>query len=182
MVELIDYDIFHTHEILRTDSQNQTLMDEVDDNWSGWSNTCHGLTSGTCEYHQISKYQEVLVYKPNKPRVPCNAYLKCVSKSTLANLKMKTYIKSGEICKICFEPITSRHNARLTNCGHSFHKKCMNDYYIYLLRFQPNLDIWCPLCRGDVGMLEVRIGDFGLQELCLRSSRRLVVDPQPFKQ
>lgn len=170
MVELIDYDVFHTREMIR-----DSLPYTDDDDHMNERN--YRLTAtGTCEYHEISKYQDVLYYEQNKPRLPSYAFLKCVPKTTQENLKMKTYIKAGEICKICFEPIMSRYNAILTNCGHSFHSKCMKDYYIYLLRFQPQYDIFCPACRGDVGELTLSIDDLGMTELCLTSSHHILIE------
>ena len=69
-------------------------------------------------------------------------------KSILENLKIKHYIKIGEECPICFEPIFHKKNAFLTNCGHSFHYSCIRKYYLSTF-FLSEGGILCPLCRGN---------------------------------
>lgn len=56
----------------------------------------------------------------------------------------KWYLKHGEMCSICMEPIHTLRNAHLTQCGHAFHKSC------YALHMNYTLDEGvCPLCRHD---------------------------------
>lgn len=72
------------------------------------------------------------------------------------NLKIKCYIKPGEECPICYEPIMTKHSAFITNCGHHYHKKCIHKYmetkwlssgYISVAR--------CPMCRCSLGHTEI---------------------------
>jgi hypothetical protein len=63
------------------------------------------------------------------------------------NLQNKHYIKIGEECSICLNPINSRSDAFLTDCGHPFHCKCISDNYSINYEYGSN----CPLCRQDIG-------------------------------
>ncbi len=65
------------------------------------------------------------------------------------NLKIKHYIKFGEECSICYEPIYSKPNAFLTDCGHCFHKTCISKW-ISIQNF--NRD--CPICRQNIGFTD----------------------------
>ena len=59
----------------------------------------------------------------------------------------KSYIKIGEECPICFEPIIHKKNAFLTQCGHSFHRGCLH----LLCETNRLQNIWnarCPYCRS----------------------------------
>ena len=73
-----------------------------------------------------------------------NQYVPC-------SFKRKCYIKQGEECPICIEPIMNKTNAYLTCCGHSFHKLC-----IFKAFQQKNIDnvhdkFNCPVCRTYLG-------------------------------
>lgn len=60
----------------------------------------------------------------------------------------KCYIKPGDECPICYEPIFMKSNAYLTKCGHGFHKNCIFKYYsmkVHSSRVYPNIS--CPICR-----------------------------------
>ncbi len=68
------------------------------------------------------------------------------------NLKVKCYIKPGDECPICYEPIMTKKSAFITNCGHHYHKKCIHKYmetkwlstaYVSVAR--------CPMCRCSLG-------------------------------
>ena len=74
-----------------------------------------------------------------------------VSKSVKENLKIKHYIKIGEECSICYEPIYYKSNAFLTDCGHSFHTSCINEWIIFSC-----LAGKCPVCRQDMGYFEIQ--------------------------
>jgi hypothetical protein len=63
------------------------------------------------------------------------------------NLQNKNYLKIGEECSICLNPINSRSDAYLTDCGHPFHCKCISDNYSINYEYGSN----CPLCRQDIG-------------------------------
>ena len=60
------------------------------------------------------------------------------------NIKIKHYIKSGEICPICLENIWTIRNAYLTECGHGFHYTCINKHYNIME------DAQCPMCRHNI--------------------------------
>jgi hypothetical protein len=62
------------------------------------------------------------------------------------------YIKIGEPCAICFEPIVKARNAYYTECGHKVHKTCITDYYNSTFNNRSlghsfNWKISCPICR-----------------------------------
>ena len=72
---------------------------------------------------------------------------------TPCRMNKKSYIKIGEECPICMEPIIHKKNAYLTCCGHSFHRKCilklnetngLNDF----------TQLTCPICRDHQGSYE----------------------------
>lgn len=77
--------------------------------------------------HDIQKYDE----KRNKKN------------SVYDNIKIKHYIKMGDICSICLDEIWSKNDAYLTECGHVFHTSCICKYYN--MYRDPN----CPICRCD---------------------------------
>lgn len=67
------------------------------------------------------------------------------------NIKTKRYIKPYEECPICLEQISSKTNAYLTNCGHTFHKSCLfKSYEINLHQCRKIFKFTCPLCRKDI--------------------------------
>ena len=92
--------------------------------------------------HEISKTKEIYVWKKKN---------KIVTKTIEENLKIKHYIKIGEECPICYDPIFHKNNAYLTECGHSFHKSCLMNYD-YANHLVLKGIIWCPMCRGDMGL------------------------------
>ena len=65
------------------------------------------------------------------------------------NLKIKHYIKIGEECSICYDDINHKDNAYLTDCGHSFHKNCINKWLM-----ETKFDGNCPICRQDIGIYD----------------------------
>jgi hypothetical protein len=68
-------------------------------------------------------------------------------KTVLENLNHRHYIKIGEECIICCQPILHKANAVLTECGHYFHNSCVKKYY----EMNFNQIGSCPLCRQDIG-------------------------------
>jgi len=68
-------------------------------------------------------------------------------KTLKENLKQRHYIKIGEKCIICFDPIYKKNDALLTDCGHYFHNSCVQKYYEMNFKQVGN----CPLCRQDIG-------------------------------
>ena len=70
-------------------------------------------------------------------------------------LKVKSYIKFGEDCPICFDPIKHKANAYLTGCGHSFHRKCLFDTIHAKWQVKPFSTLKCPMCRSTLGYPEM---------------------------
>ncbi len=64
-------------------------------------------------------------------------------------IKIKTYIRIGEECPICLEPIHHKINAFLTFCGHAFHKKCIATSYTTRRMEFDDFTFRCPLCRTE---------------------------------
>ena len=184
MIELLDYDIFHTQEGVRKDDQLCNIFENQDHvhtqeelmrvtNRPDYTDCKFTINGFAEEHNEISKTKKI--YVKNKAG---KSFPKTVPKTISDNLKEKTYIKFGEMCSICFEPIISRKNAMITQCKHAFHKNCLKDWFLCCIRIQDNerLDsvIWnyvfdvfekcvCPLCRGDTGMHDLEgectIGD-----------------------
>lgn len=70
-------------------------------------------------------------------------------------LKIKCYIKYGEICPICREEIITKNSAFITNCGHAYHKKCLFKYIqIKWLTSKQTSVARCPMCRTSLGYPE----------------------------
>lgn len=72
-------------------------------------------------------------------------------KSLYDNMKIKHYIKIGDICSICLEEIWSDRTAFLTDCGHGFHASCINKH------FYMNKSARCPMCRSDTMDAELEL-------------------------
>lgn len=64
-------------------------------------------------------------------------------------LNVRAYMKIGETCAICMDPIIHKSNAHLTCCGHAFHKKCMLTAMHYTRISDQNNT--CPICRNELG-------------------------------
>lgn len=85
-------------------------------------------------------------------------------KDTLGHLatyrKIKTddpLVVNGEICSICHEEYRAGLYKRvLDKCGHAFHKKCVDKWFVH----NPSLE--CPLCRMNYSVCETFLidGDF----------------------
>ena len=124
-------------------------LDNILHQYDGWHDVCDendfvliSLTKEMCysESHVLHKTTEKRNYsdetKKYKKVVHCN--------SLYDNIKVKHYIKTGEICPVCFDEIWSARDGFLTDCGHAFHKKCINQYAnVQLDSFS------CPICRYD---------------------------------
>jgi hypothetical protein len=70
----------------------------------------------------------------------------------LCNVKRKCYIKPGEECPICMDPITTKSTAYLTTCGHSFHKLCIFKCMEKKWTDKYGSCFHCPMCRTNLGM------------------------------
>jgi hypothetical protein len=64
----------------------------------------------------------------------------------------KCYIRCGEECSICLEPIIRKIDAYLTACGHPFHKKCI--FKAMETKWYSNCRCCfsCPYCRSKLGL------------------------------
>jgi hypothetical protein len=76
------------------------------------------------------------------------------------SIKNKCYIRFGELCYICIDPIISKRNAWLTPCGHQFHRKCLINNHRYRQKHNMTLEfsneIPCPVCRD--GLVDCCVG------------------------
>jgi hypothetical protein len=95
------------------------------------------------------KLQENICFcESNQVVLPFTIGDQCVS----CNLNRKCYIKQGDECPICLEKIMNKIDAFITNCGHSFHKKCLNKYMnIKWLSNKWTSVVRCPICRCSLG-------------------------------
>jgi hypothetical protein len=98
-------------------------------------------------FYEISKDETVYYTLNNKCRC------KKIKKSIYDNLKIKHYIKIGDDCPICLEPIFHKSNAYLTPCGHSFHVECIHNHFVQLWLSDSGGGL-CPMCRQDIGLYE----------------------------
>jgi hypothetical protein len=68
------------------------------------------------------------------------------------DLKVKCYIKPGDECPICYDPIMTKSSAFITDCGHSFHKKCLfKSMETKWLSTAYSSNARCPMCRNSLG-------------------------------
>jgi len=54
--------------------------------------------------------------------------------------------KEAELCPICLEELKKGEQIPKLNCKHKFHKACL----ALVCRKKNNVDVPCPLCRGDI--------------------------------
>ena len=121
-------DVFYLYERNSRYYHDCNLQNSIDECPDCWSNDCY------CHLKQ-----DVLPLTIGDQFVTCH-------------LKVKCYLKPGEECPICYEQILTKNAAFITNCGHSFHKKCLfkcmetkwlSRGYLSTAR--------CPLCRCSLG-------------------------------
>jgi hypothetical protein len=79
-----------------------------------------------------------------------------VSKKTtnLSRLDIKKYklCKDLEIeCCICCEKVKKKEYIRELNCGHSFHKKCIDKWLLHTMKTKETVN--CPICRSNINLL-----------------------------
>ena len=74
---------------------------------------------------------------------------------TKCDFNRKTYIKFGDECPICIEPITTKVSAFLTPCGHGFHKKCIFDAFEAKWKTKWASQFKCPMCRSRLGQIDI---------------------------
>lgn len=101
------------------------------------------LNNKTCpsERYNADCYCHV-THEPILPIVIGNQSVRC-------DFKRKVYIKPGEECAICLDPIIQKSTAYLTSCGHSFHKSCA--FQAYNSKKNNRYTFSCPLCRASLG-------------------------------
>ena len=71
--------------------------------------------------------------------------------NSLKNTGKITLVKdkslANEMCIICFEKYHQQQEIRTLNCGHNYHKECI-DTWLYP-KYYEDLELDCPLCRQD---------------------------------
>jgi len=121
-------DVFHIYERNANYYHNCGLRNEIDNCPMKIGNDCFCAT-----------YQTVIPETIGYEDMDCNINRKC-------------YIKPDEECPICFEKIMRKSDAFITNCGHTFHKKCLNKYiHIKWLSSKWTSVARCPMCRCSLG-------------------------------
>lgn len=85
------------------------------------------------------KFSSVLPYTIGDQDTPCDFKIRC-------------YIRPGDECPICCDPILTKTSAFITDCGHYYHKKCLFKY------IKTKWDstkfttvVRCPMCRCSLG-------------------------------
>lgn len=64
----------------------------------------------------------------------------------------KCYVRPGDECSICYEPILTKRTSFLTDCGHSYHRKCLFAYIQNKWQSSSCISVVkCPLCRRSIG-------------------------------
>jgi len=91
-----------------------------------------------------------------KNTCPCvsrlTLYPICVGEQEIpCRFRVKNYVKVGDECSICYDPIVHKINTYLTGCGHSFHRKCLADVFIAKWKNKAFSQMKCPLCRCGLG-------------------------------
>lgn len=56
-------------------------------------------------------------------------------------------------CPICYEQITTSTGQVTTSCGHTFHFKCLNEWYYHQIQEEEGVET-CPCCRKEPGEFE----------------------------
>lgn len=95
-------------------------------------------------------FQCVVKQGKEQEELNCPAYgeasLKCVASDAINESKPATsYMKWGQVCVICFDPIVNQQNAYLTECNHAMHKACITSLW-NSTNFS-SMEFKCPLCR-----------------------------------
>jgi len=93
---------------------------------------------------KIQKYDVDFEYHRNR------IFKRVFRLSVIDNIKKKHYIRKGEECPICYDPIFTKMNAFITKCSHCFHYKCIQNHYDINFNHLGE----CPMCRQSVGYYE----------------------------
>ena len=103
---------------------------------NGNLDNCRDCWSNECFCHLK---QDVLPYTIGDQYAPCS-------------IKVRCYIRPGDECPICCEPIITKSSAFITGCGHPYHKKCLFKYMQTKWTSTKYLSpMRCPLCRCCLG-------------------------------
>lgn len=109
-------------------------------------------------YNQCTVIEEC----PTKWNNECQCYLNetvcpvLVGDITLPCRKnIRSYIKIGEECPICLDPIIHKTNAYINGCGHAFHKTCVMKTMESKWQRKLYSVIKCPMCRTSMGVPDV---------------------------
>lgn len=97
------------------------------------------LTSDNCEIINIFIYTEKC--KKN-------------NRANLKNLDIKNYRRCNNQqfeCCICCEEVKSSEFIRELNCGHAFHKKCIDKWLVNSMREKETIS--CPVCRTVINLI-----------------------------
>ena len=78
-------------------------------------------------------------------------------RSFVRKLTCKCYIYPGEECAICLDPIITKKDCYLTECGHVFHRFCVFKMFESKWNRKPFSLPKCPICRRGLGDLDLSI-------------------------
>lgn len=107
---------------------------------NGNLDTCKDCWSNECYCHLK---QDVFPFTIGDQYVPCS-------------IKVRCYIRPGDACPICCDPILTKSSAFITGCGHHYHKKCLFKYMETKWNSTRYLSpIRCPMCRCCLGHPEL---------------------------
>jgi hypothetical protein len=81
-------------------------------------------------------------YNPN-PKYLIGEFLKSIDVK-------KSYKCKGECveCCICLQSVNKKEFVRELNCGHRFHKKCIDKWLVKMSKEQEHIS--CPICRQNI--------------------------------
>jgi len=99
------------------------------------------LESDNCDIINIFIYTEPYNKKIN-------------NRNNLRNLDIKNYrlCKHQDLeCCICCENVKKNEYIRELNCGHIFHKKCIDKWLLASMKEKENVN--CPMCRTTINLI-----------------------------
>jgi hypothetical protein len=74
-----------------------------------------------------------------------------LSRGMIMQLSWKVaFNPASDVCPCCFEPMNANDSGEL-RCNHAFHTKCLEKW------FRTSRQYSCPMCRGDVNMLDYHL-------------------------
>ena len=121
-------DVFYLYE------RNSRLYYDCNDSLK--TDKCNDFANDEC---YCCRNQTVFPFTIGDQLIPCDIKIKC-------------YIRPGDECSICYEPILTKTSAYITNCGHHFHKMCLVKYLnVKWLSTKYTSTAKCPMCRCSLG-------------------------------